>query len=114
MEDKHVAFEDLNPLLESGDGLPPQAFFGVYDGHGGVEAASFSAMQLHHIVASQPSFAENVLLSCGLPAFFVLTRMFCASSLAQAFKKAFELPTRPSLRKPSERLLRAERQPAQS
>mmetsp|Transcript_20321 Transcript_20321/g.52703 ORF Transcript_20321/g.52703 Transcript_20321/m.52703 type:complete len:374 (+) Transcript_20321:52-1173(+) len=59
MEDKHVAFEDLNPLLEKGEGLPDQAFFGVYDGHGGVEAASFASMQLHHIVATQPSFLDN-------------------------------------------------------
>lgn len=61
MEDKHVVFEDLNPLLERGsDGLPWQAFFAVYDGHGGVEAASFAAMQLHHYVAAHPSFPEDV------------------------------------------------------
>ena len=62
MEDTHVVFECLNPILEKNDGLPPQAFFGVYDGHGGVEAASFAAMQLHHIVAAQATFADNVSL----------------------------------------------------
>jgi hypothetical protein len=94
MEDKHVVFEDLNPLLESGgDGLPWQAFFGVYDGHGGVEAASFAAMQLHHFVASHPSFGEDVSrgsnpcrpLALG---FSRVTRLACANTLL-----LFSLPT---------------------
>jgi serine/threonine protein phosphatase PrpC len=40
--------------------MPRQAFFGVYDGHGGVDAAKFVEAQLPFLVGSQPAFAANV------------------------------------------------------
>lgn len=40
--------------------MPEQGFFGVYDGHGGVEAASYTAAQLHHVVAAQSTFKDDV------------------------------------------------------
>ncbi|XP_058075055.1 probable protein phosphatase 2C 25 [Magnolia sinica] len=39
MEDRHAAIVDL-------DGDPKQAFFGVFDGHGGTRAAEFAAVNL--------------------------------------------------------------------
>lgn len=41
--------------------LPPQSFFGVYDGHGGVEAAQYAKKHLHVEISRQPSFAANAM-----------------------------------------------------
>ena len=41
-------------------GLARQAFFGIYDGHGGVEAAKFVEAQLPLTIGSHPQFLENV------------------------------------------------------
>lgn len=59
MEDRHLAVVDLNALLGSKD-LPPQSFFAIYDGHGGVDAAAYAQAQLHIRVAEQPSFPTDV------------------------------------------------------
>eukprot|EP00051_Salpingoeca_urceolata_P015563 m.202200 g.202200 ORF g.202200 m.202200 type:complete len:386 (+) comp18435_c4_seq5:210-1367(+) len=59
MEDKHVVFPDLNALLGLDEDMPPQAFFGVYDGHGGVEAAKFTQAQLHVALSKAPTFKED-------------------------------------------------------
>ena len=80
MEDRHIAIEDLNSLLglevedcavhgsrlngaiDTDDSLqdyPPQSWFAVLDGHGGVEAAKFAQAQLHKIVAKQPEFRDD-------------------------------------------------------
>lgn len=40
--------------------MEPQAFFGVYDGHGGVEAAKFTQAQLHCNIVAQETFKEDV------------------------------------------------------
>jgi len=58
MEDKHIAIEDLNALMGLKD-QPPQAFFGVYDGHGGVEAAAFAASQIHGNVMASADMATD-------------------------------------------------------
>eukprot|EP00049_Salpingoeca_infusionum_P017889 m.354795 g.354795 ORF g.354795 m.354795 type:complete len:374 (+) comp17104_c0_seq1:488-1609(+) len=58
MEDKHVIFPDLNSLCDLQD-YPPQAFYGVYDGHGGAEAAKYAMAQLHHCVVTQPMFRDD-------------------------------------------------------
>eukprot|EP00050_Salpingoeca_kvevrii_P005779 m.285592 g.285592 ORF g.285592 m.285592 type:complete len:399 (+) comp11412_c0_seq1:265-1461(+) len=60
MEDKHVAFTDLNAVIGRED-LPDQAFFGVYDGHGGAEAAKFTQANLHLTIAKQDSFKDSPL-----------------------------------------------------
>lgn len=60
MEDRHVAIEDLNTLLNIEDEeYPDQAFFAVYDGHGGVDAANYAAAQLHLKVVEQESFKSD-------------------------------------------------------
>jgi len=58
MEDKHVCFEDLNALVGL-ENAPAQAFFAVYDGHGGVDAAEFCASQLHLQVANNTKLADD-------------------------------------------------------
>lgn len=60
MEDRHVVIEDLGQLLGSAPGSGAKhGFFGVYDGHGGVEAADYTAAQLHCAVAADPAFAAD-------------------------------------------------------
>ncbi|XP_045172547.2 protein phosphatase 1F-like [Mercenaria mercenaria] len=46
MEDKHVIIPDLNALFGL-KGHPPQSFYGVFDGHAGIEAALFAAKHIH-------------------------------------------------------------------
>eukprot|EP00128_Syssomonas_multiformis_P002156 Colp12_sorted_trinity150504_noHs@34718 len=59
MEDEHTIVEDLNSLLKL-EGYPPQAFFAVYDGHGGREAAEYAQAHLHFNIAKQESFSTDV------------------------------------------------------
>ncbi len=59
MEDRHVTLVDLNSFLGLKD-MPPQSFFAIYDGHGGVDAASYAQAQLHLHVTQQPTFATDV------------------------------------------------------
>ena len=42
---------------------PDQSFFGVYDGHVGVEAAIYSAVHLHHNMARHPSLLTDPVLA---------------------------------------------------
>ncbi|XP_049851957.1 protein spalten-like [Schistocerca gregaria] len=54
MEDTHVMFEDLKAVL---DAVPDHtAFFGVYDGHGGVDAAKLCRDYLHRKIVEAPEF----------------------------------------------------------
>lgn len=62
MEDRHVCLVDLNAIMGLEEG-PSQAFFGVYDGHGGVDAAKFAQAQLYYRVASHPKFNDDVKTS---------------------------------------------------
>lgn len=58
MEDRHVALPYFNPLL----GLktePECAFFGVYDGHGGVDAAVYAAAHVHTNSGRHEAFFSN-------------------------------------------------------
>lgn len=58
MEDRHIVIEDFNAFVGL-DGMPPQAFFGVYDGHGGVDAAEHAESQLPAAIAASASFATD-------------------------------------------------------
>lgn len=40
--------------------MEPQAFFGVYDGHGGAEAARFTQAQLHCNIVSRETFCDDL------------------------------------------------------
>ncbi|XP_029028781.1 protein phosphatase 1E [Betta splendens] len=58
MEDKHVIIPDFNTLFKIQD-QEEQAFFAVFDGHGGVDAAIYAANHLHVNLVRQESFNQD-------------------------------------------------------
>ncbi|KAF0038406.1 hypothetical protein F2P81_008890 [Scophthalmus maximus] len=58
MEDKHVIIPDFNTLFNIQD-QEEQAFFAVFDGHGGVDAAIYAANHLHVNLVHQESFSHD-------------------------------------------------------
>uniref|UniRef100_A0A182IK79 Uncharacterized protein n=1 Tax=Anopheles atroparvus TaxID=41427 RepID=A0A182IK79_ANOAO len=62
MEDRHVCLPDFNSLFDTKD-TEPTAFYGVYDGHGGQEAASFAASHLHYNVAQSVHYPHQMELA---------------------------------------------------
>uniref|UniRef100_A0A672HKE8 Protein phosphatase 1E n=2 Tax=Salarias fasciatus TaxID=181472 RepID=A0A672HKE8_SALFA len=58
MEDKHVIIPDFNTLFNIQD-QEEQAFFAVFDGHGGVDAAIYAANHLHVNLVRQESFSQD-------------------------------------------------------
>ncbi|KAG7217211.1 hypothetical protein INR49_027755 [Caranx melampygus] len=58
MEDKHVIIPDFNTLFNVQD-QEEQAFFAVFDGHGGVDAAIYAANHLHVNLVRQESFSQD-------------------------------------------------------
>ena len=42
---------------------PDQFYFGVYDGHVGIEAATYSAVHLHHNIVRHSQFASDPVLA---------------------------------------------------
>lgn len=47
MEDETVCIDFMNELIGEKNVLPPTAFFGIYDGHSGNQAAEYSRIHLH-------------------------------------------------------------------
>lgn len=58
MEDKHVALTEFNQLLGLKDG-PERAYYAVFDGHGGVDAATYAATHLHVALSKQESLQAD-------------------------------------------------------
>lgn len=58
MEDKHIIIPDFNTLFNIQD-QEEQAFFAVFDGHGGVDAAIYAANHLHVNLVHQESFSQD-------------------------------------------------------
>ncbi|CAJ1063424.1 protein phosphatase 1E [Xyrichtys novacula] len=58
MEDKHVIIPDFNTLFNIQD-QEEQAYFAVFDGHGGVDAAIYAANHLHVNLVQQESFNQD-------------------------------------------------------
>nr|XP_061801557.1 protein phosphatase 1E-like [Nerophis lumbriciformis] len=58
MEDRHVIIPDFNTLFNIQD-QEEQAFFAVFDGHGGVDAAIYAANHLHVNLARQDSLSQD-------------------------------------------------------
>ena len=63
-EDRATVLPDLAPLGQQGAGV---SFFGVFDGHGGAEAAEFAAQAVRTGAprTSRGSQSYNMCLSCG-------------------------------------------------
>ncbi|XP_038861991.1 protein phosphatase 1E-like [Salvelinus namaycush] len=58
MEDKHIVIPDFNTLFNIQD-QEEQAFFAVFDGHGGVDAAIYAANHLHVNMVQQECFSQD-------------------------------------------------------
>lgn len=63
MEDKHVILPDLNALFNL-KGHPPQSFFGVFDGHAGIEAALFTSKHIHCNLVHHCDLEKNPVDAC--------------------------------------------------
>ncbi|XP_058117744.1 titin-like [Anopheles ziemanni] len=59
MEDRHVCLPDFSVLFDTKD-VEPTAFYGVYDGHGGQEAASFATSHLHYYIAQSEHYPHDM------------------------------------------------------
>ncbi|XP_021746933.1 probable protein phosphatase 2C 27 [Chenopodium quinoa] len=61
MEDEHVCIDNLREHLGASDDFPcPAAFYGVFDGHGGTDAASFVCSNLLKYIIDDPQFSVSV------------------------------------------------------
>ncbi|KAG8146288.1 hypothetical protein E2320_012649 [Naja naja] len=58
MEDRHVSLPEFNQLFGLEDDVD-RAYFAVYDGHGGIEAANYAAAHLHVNMAHHEKLLEN-------------------------------------------------------
>ncbi|XP_020496812.1 protein phosphatase 1F [Labrus bergylta] len=58
MEDKHLALAEFNQLFGIKDGVK-RAYYAVFDGHGGVDAAIFAATHLHVSLSRQESLQSD-------------------------------------------------------
>ncbi|XP_068013376.1 protein phosphatase 1F isoform X3 [Melanerpes formicivorus] len=58
MEDRHVLLPEFNQLFGLADEVD-RAYFAVFDGHGGVDAADYSATHLHVNVGLHKEFVKN-------------------------------------------------------
>ncbi|GIX77459.1 hypothetical protein CDAR_491741 [Caerostris darwini] len=60
MEDRHVIHPDLNLLLDL-KGLPAHSYYAVFDGHSGVDAASYASAHLHVNISKHPAFMTDTV-----------------------------------------------------
>ncbi|XP_013922153.1 PREDICTED: protein phosphatase 1F-like, partial [Thamnophis sirtalis] len=58
MEDRHVSLPEFNQLFGLEDGVD-RAYFAVYDGHAGIEAANYAAAHLHANLAHHEKLLES-------------------------------------------------------
>ncbi|XP_035691996.1 protein phosphatase 1F-like [Branchiostoma floridae] len=59
MEDRHLRVPDLNFLFNLKD-QEEQCLYGVFDGHGGIDAANYTAAHLYVNIVRHPSFHDDV------------------------------------------------------
>ncbi|XP_072520776.1 protein phosphatase 1F [Salminus brasiliensis] len=58
MEDRHVILTDFNQLFGLQDGVERE-YYAVFDGHGGVDAATYAATHLHVILSQQEELKSD-------------------------------------------------------
>ncbi|KAJ0068248.1 hypothetical protein NL108_018202, partial [Boleophthalmus pectinirostris] len=58
MEDKHVVIPHFSQLFGLQDGVP-RSYLAVFDGHGGVDSASFAAVHLHVALSRQTDLTSD-------------------------------------------------------
>lgn len=57
MEDEHICIDNLLDYLDQTEGFPsPGAFYGVFDGHGGTDAASYVRKNILKFIVDDPQF----------------------------------------------------------
>lgn len=59
MEDRHVCISDFNGMFAIKDS-EPTSFYGVFDGHGGQDAAFFTAAHLCYNIAKSSNYPHNI------------------------------------------------------
>ncbi|XP_066292517.1 protein phosphatase 1F-like [Branchiostoma lanceolatum] len=59
MEDRHLRVPDLNFLFNLKD-QEEQCLYGVFDGHGGIDAANYTAAHLYVNIVRHPNFHDDV------------------------------------------------------
>uniref|UniRef100_A0A3P8VCD2 Protein phosphatase 1E n=1 Tax=Cynoglossus semilaevis TaxID=244447 RepID=A0A3P8VCD2_CYNSE len=58
MEDKHLALPEFNQLFGIKDGVD-RAYYAVFDGHGGVDAATYTVTHLHVALSKQETLQSD-------------------------------------------------------
>ncbi|XP_036454555.1 protein phosphatase 1F [Colossoma macropomum] len=58
MEDRHVILSEFNQLLGLQDGVERE-YYAVFDGHGGVDAATYAATHLHVLLSQQETLKSD-------------------------------------------------------
>ncbi|XP_067124899.1 uncharacterized protein [Centruroides vittatus] len=58
MEDRHVILHNLNTVCGLKD-VPHHSYYAIFDGHAGVEAASYCAAHLHWNIVNHPAFLTD-------------------------------------------------------
>ncbi|XP_017227625.1 probable protein phosphatase 2C 47 [Daucus carota subsp. sativus] len=61
MEDEFICVDDLHECLGGASNFPsPGAFYGVFDGHGGVDAASYTSKNILNLIVGDSHFPVGV------------------------------------------------------
>eukprot|EP00276_Gloeochaete_wittrockiana_P014548 CAMPEP_0184336958 /NCGR_PEP_ID=MMETSP1089-20130417/5233_1 /TAXON_ID=38269 ORGANISM="Gloeochaete wittrockiana, Strain SAG46.84" /NCGR_SAMPLE_ID=MMETSP1089 /ASSEMBLY_ACC=CAM_ASM_000445 /LENGTH=369 /DNA_ID=CAMNT_0026662265 /DNA_START=65 /DNA_END=1174 /DNA_ORIENTATION=- len=84
MEDAHVNFDALETVDDFKDiveGFPgPRAFYGIYDGHNGAQAAEYLAEKLHHSFITSNTFLTGDFKEALRSTFVEVDDRFCESA----------------------------------
>ncbi|KAI2804414.1 Protein phosphatase 1E, partial [Blomia tropicalis] len=75
MEDRHIIIHDLNKALDL-KCTKQYSYYAVFDGHAGVDAASYSTAHLHHNLVETVAFAEGRIEDAFAEAFEITDRLY--------------------------------------